>query len=161
MRREQQKGARARDPLAHRVAGRGLRLTAQRRVVLDAVRGSDGHPTADEVFRAARVRLPRISLGTIYRTLGVLRDLGLVRELHFGRTEGRYEEETGHHHHAVCSECGRIDDVPAAAFEDLTRRAKAVTSFEVTAHRLEFVGTCPTCRSKSKTTARGGRRAAV
>jgi Fur family peroxide stress response transcriptional regulator len=139
----------------------GLRLTRQRRVVLDAVRESNGHPDADEIYQRARRTLPKISLGTVYRTLGVLRDTGLIRELHFGRAQGRYELERGPHHHVVCSECGLIQDVPAAAFSDLAERARAATRFEVREHRLEFVGVCPACRAGKQQTvppSRAGRR---
>lgn len=127
----------------------GLRLTRQRRVVLQAVRDSDGHPDADEIYQRARRQLPKISLGTVYRTLGVLRDTGLIRELHFGKAQGRYELERGSHHHVVCSECGRIEDVPASAFSDLAERARVATDFEVREHRLEFAGLCPQCRRMS------------
>jgi Fe2+ or Zn2+ uptake regulation protein len=131
-------------------------------VVLDAVRESNGHPDADEIYQRARRTLPKISLGTVYRTLGVLRDTGLIRELHFGRAQGRYELERGPHHHVVCSECGLIQDVPAAAFSDLAERARAATRFEVREHRLEFVGICPSCRARKRNTkvpsSRAGRR---
>ena len=129
---------------------RGLRLTRQRRVVLQAVSDSDGHPDADEIYHRARRALPKISLGTVYRTLGVLRDTGLIRELHFGKAQGRYELERGPHHHVVCSECGRIEDVPASTFADLADRARAATRYDVKEHRLEFVGVCPKCRGITK-----------
>ena len=66
--------------VAARLARRGLRLTRQRKVVFDAVSKADGHPAANEIYETARRVLPQISLGTVYRTLGVLRDAGVVQE---------------------------------------------------------------------------------
>ncbi len=134
------------EELARRLARRGFRLTPQRKVVLEAIRAAGGHPTAHEIYERARRRLPRISLGTVYRTLGVLRDAGLVQELHFGKSEGRYEEQHDEHHHAVCTACGRIQDVPSNLFGDFVDQARRATDFEIVEHKLEFLGLCSDCR---------------
>jgi len=133
--------------VAARLARRGLRLTRQREVVLDAVRAADGHPAAHEIYQRARKALPQISLGTVYRTLGVLRDAGVVQELHFKEAQGRYEEGGEHHHHVVCTECGRIEDLSASAFQGLMARAQAATDFRIEDLRLEFFGMCPACNA--------------
>jgi Fur family ferric uptake transcriptional regulator/Fur family peroxide stress response transcriptional regulator len=135
------------EEVAALLAGRGLRLTRQRKVVLDAVRASGGHPAAHEIYQRARRVLPQISLGTVYRTLAVLRDAGVVRELHLREAQGRYEEEGEHHHHVVCTECGHIEDIAASTFEGLTSQARAATEFDIKEHRLEFYGICPRCRA--------------
>ncbi|MGH9459594.1 MAG: Fur family transcriptional regulator [Vicinamibacteria bacterium] len=133
--------------VAARLARRGLRLTRQRKVVFDAVSQADGHPAANEIYETARRVLPQISLGTVYRTLGVLRDAGVVQELHLKEAQGRYEERGDHHHHVVCTGCGRIEDLDATAFDGLTSRAQEATAFHIEDHRLEFYGLCPDCRS--------------
>lgn len=136
--------------VAARLARRGLRLTRQRRVVLDAVREARGHPAADEIYEKARRVLPQISLGTVYRTLGVLRDAGVVEELHFEGAQGRYELQKDPHHHVVCRGCGRVEDLEANAFGELTSRAQATTAFQIEDHRLEFYGLCPSCCEKPR-----------
>lgn len=135
------------EDVATRLASRGLRMTRQRRVVLDAVRDVAGHPDAHEIYQRARRVLPQISLGTVYRTLGVLRDADLVRELHLRGAHGRYEEQGDTHHHVLCTECGRIEDITAGAFGALAAQARAATDFEIEEHRLEFYGICPTCKA--------------
>ena len=136
------------EELAKRLARRGLRLTAQRRVVLDAVTEAKGHPAAHEIYERARRVLPQISLGTVYRTLAVLRDAGIIDELHLNETQGRYEERGEPHHHVVCTGCGRIEDLDAKVFRGLTSRAQMATGFHIEDHRLEFYGRCPDCRSQ-------------
>src|ERR1700749_1531982 len=82
----------------------------QRRAVLQAVAESDEHPTAGEIFEAARRRLPSISFATVYNSLKYLTDAGLVREMNFVKGSSRYDRVTTRHDHAVCSRCGRLVD---------------------------------------------------
>ncbi|MFQ5791270.1 MAG: Fur family transcriptional regulator [Acidobacteriota bacterium] len=132
--------------LRSRLARRGLRLTRQRQVVLEALRSLSGHPDAHQIYQRARRMLPRVSLGTVYRALGVLRDAGVIEELHFGKAHGRYEEARDAHHHVVCTVCGRVEDLPRAAIGDLTRKARGATRFEIQEQRVELYGLCPACR---------------
>src|SRR6266851_3125600 len=90
---------------------RGLRLTGPRRVVLDVVRATESHPTAEWVHRMVRRRLPRVSLGTVYRNLRVLVAEGLVKEL--SGPHARFDGNLSEHHHFTCLACGRISDVQA------------------------------------------------
>jgi Fur family transcriptional regulator, peroxide stress response regulator len=144
------------EEVAARLARRGLRLTRQRQVVLDAVRAARGHPAAHEIYQSARRVLPQISLGTVYRTLGVLRDAGVVQELHLKEAQGRYEELGEHHHHVVCTECGRIQDLSDEAFQGLKMRAQAATDFRIQDLRLEFFGLCPVCKRRGPAPPGGG-----
>ena len=85
---------------------RGLRLTGPRRVVLDVVRATETHPTAEWVHRMVRRRLPRVSLGTVYRNLRLLVAEGLVKEL--PGPHARFDGNLSEHHHFTCLSCGRI-----------------------------------------------------
>src|SRR5262245_10321608 len=91
---------------------RGLRRTRAREVVLDVVRGTDSHPTAEQVHGLVRRRLPRVSLGTVYRNLRRLVETGLVKEL--PGPHARFDGNATDHHHFTCTECGRIVDVAGA-----------------------------------------------
>ena len=93
-----------------------LRMTRQRRVILDEFRTAGLHHTADEVYWAVRRTLPNISLGTVYRNLEVLTQAGLIRTLHLGGGQRLYDGGMHPHYHVRCRECGRISDVPADVF---------------------------------------------
>ena len=90
-----------------------IKMTIQRRVILQILRDSKVHPTADELYEMVRRRLPKISLGTVYRNLNFLRDQGLVREVRsHGDTSSRFEAELPPHAHFHCTECQTVVDLP-------------------------------------------------
>ena len=127
---------------------RGLRLTGPRRLVLEVVRGTDSHPTAERVHEMVRRRLPRVSLGTVYRNLRLLVAQGLVNEL--PGPHARFDGNVSDHHHFTCLGCGRIADVAGTLTEPHSRvlclRVAAHSGLSVTHHRIDFYGRCPTCR---------------
>ncbi|HEV8440266.1 MAG TPA: transcriptional repressor [Methylomirabilota bacterium] len=102
---------------------RGLRLTGPRRVVLEVVRATEAHPTAETVHRMVRRRLPRVSLGTVYRNLRLLVAEGLVKEL--PGPHARFDGNTSEHHHFTCLGCGRIADVAGPLTEPHSARCAA------------------------------------
>ncbi len=144
---------------------RGFRLTGPRRLILEVVQGTDVHPAAEWVHRQVRRRLPRVSLGTVYRNLRLLVEEGLVRELPraAGRQPGaprlaRFDGNTAAHHHLTCSECGRIHDLAGRVDPSLDSQMAARTGFEVSHHCIEFYGRCPACRVRTRRRARARRR---
>jgi Fe2+ or Zn2+ uptake regulation protein len=141
---------------------RGLRLTGPRRVVLEVVRGTDSHPTAERVHEMVRRRLPRVSLGTVYRNLRLLVAEGLVNEL--PGPHARFDGNVSDHHHFTCLGCGRIADVAGTMTEPHSRalclRVAAQSGLSVSHHRIDFYGRCPECRKASGKPARRKRGAA-
>lgn len=128
------------------LSGKKFRMTHQRRVILDELKKVTSHPTADKVYEMVRQRLPRISLGTVYRNLEILSKCGMIQKLELGGNQQRFDGNTKNHYHVRCIRCGRVDDVPVepvAMFEDALRR---VSDYEIIGHRLEFVGLCPQCK---------------
>jgi len=127
----------------------GYRLTEPRRSLAALIAAQDGHFTAADLVRDARSRRLGVGRATIFRTLEVLEDLGQVERLDLPSGEHAYVgcESARHHHHVVCSRCGRsegVDDTGLrAAVADIARR----TGYRVDDHRLELFGLCPTCRS--------------
>ena len=123
------------------------RLTKQRRVILDLLRDDRSHPDAYEIYEKARARMPRLSIGTVYRTLGILRDSGLVRETKVGSRPARYETQASDHAHAICVECGMmIDlDVPMVSPERLQGKLGGEIGFNCEDVRLEVHGHCQAC----------------
>ena len=124
---------------------RGKRLTAPRALILDTVRVSDAHPSAADVYRRVRRRLPRVSLATVYRNLRMLAAEGLLRAR--AHASGmRFDGNTAAHDHFTCVRCGRIFDMPALVPRTVRARVASGTGFEVLEHHSEFYGRCARCR---------------
>jgi Fe2+ or Zn2+ uptake regulation protein len=121
-------------------------LTRQRKVVLEAVQAGDHHPTAAEVFDAARAAMPGISFATVYNSLRFLKEKGLVREIAFGKGASRYDRETERHDHAICSDCGRLVDFDLPGTLALVRAAARASRFHPESVHLTLIGRCPNCR---------------
>ena len=123
-------------------------LTRQRRVVLDVVQSGDTHPTASEVFAAARKLMPAISFATVYNSLRYLKQAGLVREVAFGSGASRYDRETDRHDHAICSACGTLVDFDLPGTVELIPAAARASRFKAESVHLTLVGLCEQCREQ-------------
>lgn len=126
---------------------RGKRLTAPRALILDAVRATDAHPSAADVYRRVRRRLPRVSLATVYRNLRMLAAEGFLRARAYAPGM-RFDGNTAAHDHFTCVRCGRIFDVPPLVPRAVGARVASSTGFEVLEHRSEFYGRCAACRRR-------------
>lgn len=125
--------------------GKDMRLTSQRRIILEELQAVTTHPTADEIYAVVRQRMPRISLGTVYRNLEVLSSLGLVRKLENAAGQKRFDGDMSPHCHIRCEVCGKVGDIFNAP--DISAIGRSVeTQFEVTGVSLEFTGICPECQ---------------
>lgn len=129
--------------------GKDMRLTNQRKIILEELRSVTTHPTADEVYAMVRKRMPRISLGTVYRNLEVLSALGLALKLENAAGQKRFDGNTSPHHHIRCEICGKVGDIFDAP--DISGiEHKLTTDFSITGYVLEFTGICPDCREAQK-----------
>jgi Fe2+ or Zn2+ uptake regulation protein len=126
-----------------------LRMTRQRHVILEELETPGRHPTADEIYQSVRQRIPNISLGTVYRNLEILSQAGLIRKLHIGPGQKRYDTASDMHYHVRCVQCGTISDVPIEAFGDLEEAARGNSGFDISGHELEFEGLCENCKDIS------------
>lgn len=124
----------------------GKRMTRQKKLILDILRSTKTHPTADWIYAEARKVLPDISLGTVYRNLGVLKEAGEIMELNYGSTYSRFDGNPENHYHFVCLKCGRVTDVDMPVHRELEKEAEESGCGKVSYHRLEFYGVCPECR---------------
>lgn len=127
----------------------GSRTTKQKRVILDILQNTDTHPTADWVYQEARKVLPDISLGTVYRNLNLLRDLGKIQELNYGSGQSRYDGNASNHYHFVCEKCKRVLDLELPLMEYLDEQLGKDYGLKVSHHRMEFYGLCQTCQEDS------------
>jgi Fe2+ or Zn2+ uptake regulation protein len=123
-----------------------VRMTNQRRMILEEVRKLCSHPTAMEVYEIVRKRLPHISLGTVYRNLEFLSDMGLIQKLEMAGTQRRFDGRIENHYHLRCMRCHRLEDLDVSPIAAIDQALVGVTDFEVLWHRLEFMGVCSACR---------------
>jgi Fur family ferric uptake transcriptional regulator len=125
------------------------RNTQQRRVILEELQKLTSHPTASMLYTIVRQRLPKISLGTVYRNLELLAQSGVVKKLGHTTGEARFDGDTTPHSHLRCVECGRVDDVSAPVLDLTGGATDDWAGYQVLGYQLEFLGICPTC-SKQK-----------
>ena len=123
-------------------------MTLQRKTILNILRQTNSHPSADEIYELVRKQLPRISLGTVYRNLEVLAKTGLIQKLELGGTIKRFDWNSNKHYHIRCLVCGQVDDAPIAPLNQLEDELYGATVFSIIGHRLEFEGLCPDCTKK-------------
>ncbi|HEY2973316.1 MAG TPA: transcriptional repressor [Pyrinomonadaceae bacterium] len=122
------------------------KLTRQREAVLQVIRSREDHPTASEIFQAARLQLPTISYATVYNSLRFLKETGLVHEIKFGDGASRYDRETERHDHAICNECGKLVDFDLPQAAELMQAAARKSKFKPASVHLTLRGVCPECR---------------
>ncbi|NLY51083.1 MAG: transcriptional repressor [Firmicutes bacterium] len=126
------------------------RSTRQRRVVLEVLRSTKSHPTADWIYEEVRKRVPNVSLGTVYRNLNLLRDMGEIMELNFGSTYSRFDGNPEPHYHFSCMNCGRVLDVNIPVCTELEEKVRREHGWEVRSHRVEFYGLCSECKAEQR-----------
>ena len=117
----------------------------QRERILELLRSTGRHPTAEWVYRELKEEFPGLSLGTVYRNLSVLIDQGLINKIDFGSTFDRFDANTGQHYHFVCEQCGAIADLELPVDPSLNDRVNEATPFTARRHSIEFYGLCDRC----------------
>ena len=125
------------------VESHGLKMTPQRRAIVDYLQSATHHPTADEVLKAVNEKFPMTSRATVYNTLNWLKGAGMVREVFEGGTV-RFDPNTSNHHHFICRNCGKVEDIEGELpiqFDSLAGDRK-VENIEVTLR-----GLCSNCQS--------------
>jgi Fur family ferric uptake transcriptional regulator len=126
------------------------RNTQQRQVILEELQKFKTHPTASTLYTHVRSRLPKISLGTVYRNLEMLNRLGLVKKFEFGGGEARYDGTTQNHDHIRCLHCGRLEDVSLPPHDLMGREANDLGGYKILGHRFEYLGVCPECQATAE-----------
>jgi Fur family ferric uptake transcriptional regulator len=147
-------------PWTHgKIKSSGYRLTVPRQAIVETLHNRSGHLSAEDIYLSVHKIYPAIGLTTVYRTLELLVRTGLVFKFDFGDGRARYElsegpQSTGHHHHLVCTGCGRIVDYRDFIEEELDLLKKTEKglskkyNFKITNHVIQFYGLCDRCRKK-------------
>lgn len=128
----------------------GYTLTSQRRAILDALRHSKGHPSAEDVYLVVKRKNPRVALGTVYQALSVFEEIGVVGSKHWSESPTRYDLNVDPHLDIRCVECGKVSEVPGVGIGDMESRIRENTPYEVTSASLVVEGICPECREKER-----------
>jgi Fur family ferric uptake transcriptional regulator len=127
---------------------RGLRLTASRRLVVEALYASGRPVTAEEIATGMYGRFPRCDLASVYRNLETLEAAGLARHMHLGHGPGLYAPTTDDDEYVACERCGRSEVVPAAALDRLRSALREAVGYEASFSHFPIPGLCPTCKEK-------------
>jgi len=130
-----------RDTITERCAARGLRMTGQRRVIARVLEMSDDHPDVEELHARAAARDPKISIATVYRTVRLLEEAGILDKLEFGDGRARYEDaERAHHDHLIDVNSGAVVEFVDPDIEALQERIADKLGYRLVGHRLELYG---------------------
>ena len=139
-----------RRPLEQELVARGVRMTHQRRLLVQIIQSAERHMDAGQLWQAARAQDPSLNKVTVYRTLGLLKRLGLVDELDLMHMEGEkhyYEARTVRDHvHLACLKCGRIQEFESSLFERLKGQIERERRFRINVIRVEAGGYCDKCK---------------
>lgn len=124
-------------------------MTKQRRVIVEELKKLKTHPTATLIYELVRKRLPRISLGTVYRNLDLLAEAGIIQKLETAGTQKRFDGTVENHYHVRCVTCGQVDDIPLPLLGEIEGLLGGLSNYKILSHRLEFQGVCPSCQVDS------------
>ena len=132
--------------IVSKLSEKGYRLTPQRIMILSAIENSDSHISAEEIYTQVLAKYPNVNISTVYRTLELLKRLGLVTETDLRGGRVRYHPaEKGHHHHLVCQECGTIIDLDESMLSDLKSALLREYKFSADLRHLAIFGRCTDC----------------
>ena len=129
---------------------KGYKLTPQRRSILDEIIKNEGsHLTTEEIYDLVKVNCPEIGLATVYRTVQLLEDMGVLYKLDLDDGCNRYElcdeDESHQHHHLICQNCGKVIEVEGDILEELEQGIEKKYNFKIKNHSLKFYGICDNC----------------
>ena len=129
-----------------KLSEKGYRLTPQRIMILSAIENSDDHISAEEIYAQVLAKYSHVNISTVYRTLELLKRLGLVTETDLGGGRVRYHPaDKGHHHHLVCTECGAIIDLDESTLARLEDVLLSKYNFRAQLKHMAIFGRCATC----------------
>ena len=123
-----------------------FKVTPQRLAIYNILKGSKKHPCADSIYNKLLPMYPTMSLATVYKSIEVFKDLGVVQELNVGEGSFRYDANTNQHPHIICLKCCRVDDISDGVGFDLKDIVESKTNYKMVKQQLYFYGYCPDCK---------------
>ncbi len=122
-----------------------IKYSRQRESIKNCLMNRHDHPTADNLYMSIRKEFPNISLGTVYRNLNLLVELGEIRKLSYGKGPDRFDADITPHYHFICTECGMVCDLPMKAPEHIIEEAQEFCQGHIDNHITYFYGVCQDC----------------
>jgi Fur family ferric uptake transcriptional regulator len=138
--------------LSSYMAKKGLRSTDQRRLIVETFFHAQNHVSIEELLAQVRAQDSRVGYATVYRTLKLLTECGVAYERRFGDGLTRYElaDDSSHHDHLICVECGDITEFEEPRIEEIQEEVAKRHGFELRSHKHEMYGVCPSCQAKAR-----------
>lgn len=138
------------EELVAKLREREYRLTPQRITLLRLLAASDMHPSASQLYEQMKDQFPTTSLGTVYKTLNVLKEIGEVLEMGFSGDDNRYDGRKPYPHpHLICTRCQKILDPEVSLAQSLIQEVAQSSGYQIVGHRLDFYGLCPDCQDST------------
>jgi Fur family ferric uptake transcriptional regulator len=135
--------------IAGQLSRQGYRITPQRMMILESIENSDTHITAEDIYAEVIEKYPRVNISTVYRTLELLKQLGLIYEIDLGEGKvGYHPEGKGHHHHLICRKCHSIIDINESTLFPVKAILLQAFNFDADLKHLALFGLCEKCREK-------------
>ena len=129
---------------------KGFKVTPQRLAVYEVLANTKEHPNAEMIFSSLQASYPTMSLATVYKTIDILKEIGLVQILNAGEDSFRYDADTSSHAHIRCIECGRVDDIFDLDTEKFAGAIEKDTRYRLVGQQFYFYGICPACQKGSE-----------
>lgn len=127
---------------------KGFKVTPQRLAIYNTLQHTKAHPSAEMIFNELQPLYPTMSLATVYKTIEILKEIGLIQVLNVGEDSFRYDADTTNHPHVRCMRCGRVDDIEDIDSEDFISDVSKCTRYQLTGQQFYFYGVCPECQQK-------------
>ncbi|MEN6414121.1 MAG: Fur family transcriptional regulator [Veillonellales bacterium] len=128
---------------------KGFKVTPQRLAIYNVLAGTKSHPSVEMIFNQLQPLYPTMSLATVYKTIEILKTIGLVQALNVGEDSFRYDANASSHPHICCIQCGRVDDLDGIDAEEFIGQVAGKTAYRLTGQQFYFYGICPACQGSS------------
>lgn len=127
---------------------KGFKVTPQRLAIYNMLAANKSHPNAEMIFNDLQATYPTMSLATVYKTMEILKEIGLVQILNAGEDSFRYDADTSDHPHVRCMKCGQVEDIADIDYSTFLNQVAQGTRYELMGQQFYFYGICPDCQSK-------------
>ena len=127
---------------------KGFKVTPQRLAIYNMLAATKSHPNAEMIFNDLQTMYPTMSLATVYKTMEILKEIGLVQILNAGEDSFRYDADTSDHPHVRCMKCGQVEDIENIDYRDFLQQVAQGTNYELMGQQFYFYGVCPACKVK-------------
>jgi Fur family peroxide stress response transcriptional regulator len=125
---------------------RGFKVTPQRLAIYNMLSSTKSHPNAEMIFNELQAMYPTMSLATVYKTMEILKEIGLVQVLNAGEDSFRYDAVTTNHPHVRCTQCGQVEDVHDINIDAFVKQVSEGTKYQIMGQQFYFHGICPNCQ---------------